>query len=255
MLADAIGITNPQPLKSAESRATHCKLATFVPEKDLEKVSQALFAAGAGRIGNYSSCSFQLVGTGTFLGEEGTNPTVGAAGRLERVPEIRLETVVPLTRLDDVVRALRQSHPYEEPAFDLNMLAAPSSGLGMGRVGPVPSTLRPQLFERIKRELGIGQFLVSGPTSGNVTRAAVCAGACGDLLDQAIAQKVDLYLTGEMRHHDALKAARAGVTVVFLLHSNSERAVLKRLAANLTKRVPGLELVLSQQDRDPFAIL
>src|SRR6185369_11056791 len=116
--------------------------------------------------------------------------------------------------------ALRQSHPYEEPAFDLNTLAATPEGLGMGRVGAVAPIARQQLLDRIKGELGINHLLVSGPTTGDVKRVAVCAGACGDLLDSAISQKVDLYLTGGMRHHDAIKAARAGVTVVCCLHSN-----------------------------------
>ena len=254
MLADAIGMTQCQPLKLAATKASQYKLVTFVPEKDLEKVGRALFDAGAGRIGNYSSCSFQTTGTGTFFGEEGTDPSVGKAGKFERVQEIRLETVVPINAIDRVIRALRKSHPYEEPAFDLNQLAAPPEGLGIGRIGTMPPTPRQQVFDRIKRELGIDHFLVAGPTSGDVARAAVCAGSCGDLLNDAIAQKVDLYLTGEMRHHDALKAARAGVTVVCVLHSNSERAVLKRLAADLSKRLAGLAMHQSQQDRDPFAV-
>ena len=110
------------------------------------------------------------------------------------------------------------------------------------------------LFERIKRGLDVGHLLVAGPTEGNVKRAAVCAGACGDLLDDALRQHVDLYLTGEMRHHDAIRAARAGVTVVCVLHSNSERAVLKRLKGRLEERLFGLTYVVSRTDRDPFLV-
>jgi dinuclear metal center YbgI/SA1388 family protein len=254
MLADAVGMSDCTPLKLVETKSTQCKLVTFVPREHLDKVSQALFAAGAGRIGNYTSCSFLLEGTGTFFGEEGADPAVGQKGKLERVEEVRLETVVPLAAIEAVVRALKQSHPYEEPAFDLNTLTAVPEGLGIGRVGKVNGASRSEVIERIKRELGISQLLVAGPTEGAVNRAAVCAGACGDLLDQAMAQKVDLYVTGEMRHHDALKAATAGVTVVCTLHSNSERAVLKRLAARLSKALPGLSVSVSQQDRDPFSI-
>ena len=110
------------------------------------------------------------------------------------------------------------------------------------------------MFERIKRGLEVGHLLVAGPADGPVKRAAVCAGACGDLLDAAIAQKADLYLTGEMRHHDAVKAARAGVTVVCTLHSNSERATLRRLKSRLEQALPGLPVLLSRTDRDPFAV-
>lgn len=255
MLADALGLTDRGPLKMLEPKQTQCKLVTFVPEKELEKVSRALFEAGAGRIGKYSSCSFQTSGTGTFFGEEGTDPSVGKAGQLERVAEIKIETVVPLTAVSDVIRALRKSHPYEEPAFDLNTLTAPPESLGLGRVGTRPAVARETLFAQIKQALGIDHLLISGPTSGDVKKAACCAGACGDLLDNAIAHKVDLYLTGEMRHHDAIKASRAGITVVCCLHSNSERAVLKRVSSELAKRLPELKIHISQKDRDPFAIV
>jgi hypothetical protein len=95
------------------------KLVVFVPEEALDAVRDALFEAGAGRIGDYERCSWYTAGTGTFLGGEGATPTIGEAGREERVPELRLETVFPAARHDDVVTALRGAHPYEEPAFDV----------------------------------------------------------------------------------------------------------------------------------------
>jgi len=95
------------------------KLVVFVPAEALEAVRDAVFAAGAGRIGGYERCSWYTGGTGTFLGGSGTSPAVGAAGAEERVPELRLETVFPAERQEDVLAALRQAHPYEEPAFDV----------------------------------------------------------------------------------------------------------------------------------------
>jgi hypothetical protein len=99
------------------------KLVVFVPREALNAVRDAVFEAGAGRIGNYERCSWYTEGTGTFLGGENTSPDVGQAGREERVAELRLETVYPVEREDEVVAALRQAHPYEEPAFDLYPLA------------------------------------------------------------------------------------------------------------------------------------
>jgi hypothetical protein len=101
------------------------KLVVFVPGEALENVREALFAAGAGRIGAYEHCSWYVEGTGTFLGGEGSSPTLGEAGREERVAELRLETVYPAEREADVLRALRGAHPYEEPAFDLYELREP----------------------------------------------------------------------------------------------------------------------------------
>jgi len=95
------------------------KLVVFVPPESLDEVRDALFEAGAGRIGEYERCSWYTEGTGTFFAGEGTDPTIGERGREERVPELRLETLYPAEREDEVVQALRSAHPYEEPAFDL----------------------------------------------------------------------------------------------------------------------------------------
>ena len=255
MLADALALVDRSPLKLSQTKASQYKLVTFAPKDAIEKVSEALFKAGAGRIGQYSSCSFRSPGTGTFFGEEGTNPAVGQAGKLEQAEEIRLETVLPINRVEQVIRALKQSHPYEEPAFDLQQLAAPPEGKGVGRIGRLPGDVTAEmLLNRLKRELEIDHLLVAGDVMQLVKRAGVCAGAGGSFLDDALAQKCDLYVTGEMRHHDAQKAVKAGMVVACTLHSNSERAVLKRLRDDLQRRLPGLECRLSQQDRDPFSV-
>ena len=254
-LADAVGITPERSsLKFPEAKPAHHKLVVFVPESHAEKMSRALFDAGAGCIGNYSSCSFRSTGTGTFFGQPGSHPAVGQAGRLEQVPEVRLETVLPLACLPAALAALRAAHPYEEPAFDLIPVAAAAAGLGrIGRLAQPDQ--REKIFARLKRELGLTHLLIAGPTTGIARRAAVCAGSCGELLDGAIDQQADIYVTGELRHHDALKAAHAGLTVVCTLHSNSERAVLARVKLRLEKLLPGLPMLLSREDRDPFAVV
>jgi hypothetical protein len=99
--------------------AERCKLVVFVPAEALDAVRDAVFAAGAGRIGDYERCSWYTEGTGTFLGGEATSPTIGERGREERVSELRLETVFPCSAREEVVAALRRAHPYEEPAFDV----------------------------------------------------------------------------------------------------------------------------------------
>lgn len=256
VLADLLGLVDRQPLQLTDAPVNQAKLVTFVPSEHVEKVSRALFQAGAGWIGNYSCCSFRTPGTGTFHGEPGTRPSVGQAGQLETVDEIRLETIVPIDRLATVTAALRASHPYEEPAFDLVQLIAPPTGRGIGRIGRLdPPRDRPELFQTIKQGLGIDHLLVVGPDRGLVRTACVCAGSCGDLLDQAIRHRADFYLTGEMRHHDALKAAEAGMTVVCTLHSHSERITLRRLCEKLKQDFPELEATLAPADQDPFRVI
>lgn len=134
-------------------------------------------------------------------------------------------------------------------------VTVPAEGLGLGRVGAVAPIERAALLARVRAALGVEHLLVAGPTEGEVTRAAVGAGACGDLVDAVIAAGAGFYLTGEMRHHDALKAAAAGVTVACALHSNSERRALDALASRLRGALPGVAVHLSRSDRDPFRVV
>lgn len=255
-LMDILAVNSRRALRPAQPKPTTCKLVVFTPVSAVERVSGAIFAAGAGHIGNYSGCSFRVPGTGTFFGGEGANPVVGQAGRFEQVDELRLESIVPLGLLDKVIAALRTAHPYEEPAFDIVPLQPPPDGLGQGRIGrfDVPIDRR-ELLERIRKGLGLSHLLVAGPVEGLVSSAACLAGAGGEYLKDALEQQAGLYLTGEIRHHDAVKAAQRGVTVVCTLHSNSERASLSRLVQRLGQCLPGLDTRLSSKDRDPFVII
>ena len=256
VLAEAIGLVDTRPLVPVPGDPEKTvKLVTFAPADAIDAIADALFAAGAGRIGNYSACSFRSPGTGTFLGDESTTPAVGAAGRMERVDEIRLETVVPETKLAAVLTALRATHPYETPAVDLIPLAAPPHAIGIGRIGrPAQSVTRLQLIEDVKENVGVAHVLVAGPATGDAKTVAVCAGSCGEYLDAAIAAKVDVFVTGELKHHDALKAAAAGMTCVCTLHSHSERITLASLARRLQESLPTVQWNLSEADRDPFEV-
>jgi dinuclear metal center YbgI/SA1388 family protein len=135
-------------------------------------------------------------------------------------------------------------------------LTVPAEGRGIGRVGMLAAPVdRAVLIERAKRELALGAVLVAGPREGEAAKVAVCAGAGRGLLDEVMRQNVDLYLTGELPHHDALRAAAAGVTVVCALHSNSERAALGRLKERIETSAPGVEVRISEADRDPFSVV
>ncbi|MFO0624584.1 MAG: Nif3-like dinuclear metal center hexameric protein [Polyangiales bacterium] len=130
----------------------------------------------------------------------------------------------------------------------------PEAGLGLGRVGDIEPTERAALIARVREGLGLAHVLVAGPTEGLVQRVAVGAGACGDLYKDALRAGAGLYLTGEMRHHDALRAAEGGMTVVCALHSNSERKTLHVVAARMQSALPGLRVTVARADRDPFVV-
>jgi len=253
VLADAVGMIDRAPLDRFEPKADAFKLVVFVPAAAVDTVSRAMFEAGAGRIGAYSACSFRSSGTGTFFGEEGANPSVGVAGRVETVDEMRVETVVPIARAADVVAAMRAAHPYEEPAFDLVRVAPPPSRVGMGRIGAIERTSRRAVIDRVKRALGADHVLVAGPLDGDASRVAVLAGSGAEHCRAARAAGADVYVTGELRHHDALAAG--AMTVVCALHSVSERVAMAPFAERLRARVPGLDVAVSTVDRDPFRIV
>ena len=259
VLADLLGLRHRRALEPI-IRSGQCKLVVFVPPDAVSGVSDAAFAAGAGRIGDYTHCSFRAGGSGTFYGESGTSPAVGQAGRLEEVEELRLETICPKSHVGKVLHAVRAAHPYEEPAIDVVPLADYPAGCGMGRIGRLsrPVTAR-TLIQRIKNAVGLEKVLVAaaaeGSTAAKVSLAACAAGSCGPMYRTAAAAGATFYLTGEMRHHDALAASAAGLTVVCLGHSNSERMTLTRLADHLRKMLPKLDTAVAASDRDPFAIV
>ena len=188
-LAAVLGLTNVAPLRADDSQSTPSsyKLVTFVPESDFESVARALFDAGAGEIGEYRECSFRTPGTGTFFGTDAANPAVGEKGRREEVAEFRLEVVCPRRRLADVLTALRQSHPYEEPAYDVYPLVSDPAGLGSGRYGTLKSARTvTDLAAQIKQVLHVEHLAVVGELDREITKLAIACGVGGSFLDDAV---------------------------------------------------------------------
>jgi dinuclear metal center YbgI/SA1388 family protein len=254
-LAEMLGIVDAKPLGDYVEYAPqeNYKLVVFVPVDATDKVANAVFAAGAGAIGNYRDCGFRTDGTGMFLPLEGAHPAIGKRGRPEAVHETRFEAIVPAERLDAVVAAMKEAHPYEMPAFDIFKLFEYGSRFGLGRFG---SLARPakiaRLIEQIKKQTGAKAVGLVGDSKRLVRTAAVCAGTCGRILNTVIANGADLYLTGELKHHEALAAQEAGLTCICLSHTVSERFMLKKLARQLKDRMKPVTIKISKRDADPF---
>jgi dinuclear metal center YbgI/SA1388 family protein len=254
-LAEMVGIVDGKPIGDYVTwpAGDNYKLVVFVPIEFTATVSNAVFAAGAGAIGNYSHCGFSTDGTGTFLPQEGARPAIGRRGRLEKVTETRFEAIVPAERLTDVIAAMKKAHPYETPAFDVLKLYDSAATFGLGRIGELARPMRlPQIIKRIKQVTGARAVGLIGDRNRLVHRAAVCAGTCGRILNLVIAAKADLYLTGELKHHEALAAQEAGLSCICLSHTVSERFILKKIAKQLQKQVAGVRIRLSKKDADPF---
>jgi putative NIF3 family GTP cyclohydrolase 1 type 2 len=212
-----------------------------------------LFASGAGRIGQYSQCSFRVVGTGTFFGSDATNPAVGEKGRRENVPEWRLEVVCSDSNVDVVVAAMRKAHSYEEPAFDVYPLRPRAGSVGEGRVGRLanPCTLQ-EFAALVKSGLHAKGVQTVGDSNRRVERVAIACGAGGDLLKDAVRTKADVFLTGEARFHDCLAAQAEGVALALAGHYATERCGVEMLAEQLQARWPTLQIWASRRERDPL---
>ena len=251
LLAKKLGLVDAVPLDRPPASGG-MKLVVFLPPADRERVQRALFAAGAGQIGDYSQCSFRVGGTGTFLGGKSTHPTVGQPGRREEVQELRLETVVPPDRVAEVVRALRNAHPYEEPAFDLYPLAGLDERAGLGRVGTLArrQTLR-AFTDRVRRSLKVKTVQVIGSPGRRIERVAVVGGGGGSLWPQAVEAGAQVLVTGEMKYHDRLASRDAGLVTVLAGHYATEQLGVGGLAKLLRAALPEAKVVISTTERNP----
>ncbi|HUW32624.1 MAG TPA: Nif3-like dinuclear metal center hexameric protein [Planctomycetota bacterium] len=246
-LASLLGLTQVQPLSFTNSR--YAKVAVFVPKEALEKVSDAICAAGAGHIGAYSRCTFRIPGTGTFLPLEGARPYIGEKDKLEEVAELRLESIVPEELVPGVVEAIRKSHPYEEPAFDVYQLANERREPGLGRWGILPEPMpAAEMLAGVARKLKLGCLQYVGDGARIVSRVAVVGGAGGDYLKDALARECDVFITGDVRHHVFLEAADRGIVLADAGHAQTEWPGVIALHKRLAELLPGLRVMLSTSE-------
>jgi dinuclear metal center YbgI/SA1388 family protein len=259
-LADALGLVDLEPLAPMAARLD--KIVTFVPRDQAQAVLDVLAAAGAGQIGDYDRCGYWVEGTGTFRPLPGANPAIGQVGDIETVAETRLEMVMPRERRASVVAALRASHPYEEPAFDVIELAGADRHRGLGRVGhlPEPETLE-DLLVRVAAAVPAtaGGVQAGGDPDRVVQRIAVCGGAGDPLLDSATRAAADAFVTADLRHHPASEALDAGGSaLVNLSHWASEWPWLpvaaELLAADLGVAGSAVEMRVSETCTDPWTM-
>lgn len=250
-LAEALGLRDTGAFGLLPAPPT-VKVVTFVPVEAVERVVAALAGAGAGSIGNYTGCSFRSPGTGTFTPGPGTSPYAGRPGVPEAVDEIRVEMVAPAGREAAVVAALRASHPYEEPAFDILDVR---SGAGLaGRVGDVEPTGLARFGVAVGEALASPGTRVSGPADRVIRRVAVVPGSGSSFIADAAAAAVDVLVTGDMSHHRTVDALDRGLAVVDPGHAPTERPGMARLAAFVTEAAADAEVVdLTHLDPTPWA--
>jgi dinuclear metal center YbgI/SA1388 family protein len=235
-----LGLIGIRPLVPGEPSAGACKIVVFVPPSHAEAVLGAAVEAGGARIGGYSRCSFRSAGTGTFLGGPDTSPRIGTPGKEECVEEIRLETVAPGSRVRAVLGAVRKAHPYEEPAIDVLPLREGALGGGIGIVGELPEPLSlDRALDAVRQALRPSWVHVAGPTRKTVRRVAIVGGSGAEFAVAAREAGADLYITGDVKYHQALEAAAGDMPVVDIGHASGERWILPEFRRIISACFPG----------------
>jgi len=235
-LALQLGLLNTAVLVHDEGNLK--KLVTFCPEAQAESVRNALFDAGAGHIGNYDSCSFNVSGSGSFRAGENASPFVGKIGEIHIEPEVRIETVFPSWRQSAVLSALFAFHPYEEIAFDIYPLENSWNGIGLGSIGQLPQVMDAQSFvSYVKSALNLKSVRHSHFLKNNVSRVAVCGGSGASFINQAIQAGAQAFITADVKYHD-FQAAAGRILLLDAGHFETEIFALTALKSLVSEFLP-----------------
>jgi dinuclear metal center YbgI/SA1388 family protein len=252
-MAAKLGLIHTKILVPRESDLI--KLITFVPASHLEAVSQAVFNSGAGSIGNYDHCSFQVSGNGTFRAGEGTTPYVGSLGQIHYEPETRFETIVPKYAVKQVVKVLIEAHPYEEVPYDLIPVVNRNPMQGLGIVGELPEGMPELAFlNQAKEVFGIPVIRHSKFRNRAVKRVALCGGSGVEFLKHAILEVADIYLTADIKYHSWFEVP-ANIILADIGHFESEQFAINVLADSLIEKFPKFAVCLTEVNTNPINYL
>ncbi|GAB6990647.1 Nif3-like dinuclear metal center hexameric protein [Paenibacillus pini] len=257
-MAEAIGIQAGIPLNEEHTEQL-LKLVVFVPKSHHKQVLNAVLDAGAGAIGNYSHCSFNTEGDGTFLPGKGTNPFIGQAGKIETVEEMRIETIVPHGIRSKIVQAMIKAHPYEEVAYDLYPLDLKGRTFGLGRVGRLEQPLSlVDLVEVVKQNLDVKHVRVVGDLTRTIRKAAVLGGSGSRYVSPAMYKGADVIVTGDIDYHTAQDALMAGMAIIDAGH-NVEKIMKAKVAEWMREQLHSgryeTEVHVSEINTEPFQFL
>ncbi|MFW5991844.1 MAG: Nif3-like dinuclear metal center hexameric protein [Halanaerobiaceae bacterium] len=257
-LAKLLGVKETSPLQ-VEQEKKFKKIVTFVPEDHLKEVKEAIFTKGAGFIGNYSHTSFRTEGEGTFKPATDTQPFTGKKGKVNKVREMRLETIAPAGKVERVVKALVKAHPYEEVAYDIYPLDNREDVYGLGRIGKLSEKVRfSSYMDKISRVLDRDYIRYTGSLDKEIKKVAVCNGAGADLISRAAARGADLFVTGDIKYHEAQLSERLGVMLVEAGHYESEVMVIDLLYDYLLQQIVKenleINLIKSEVNTNPWSV-
>lgn len=249
IIGEKMGVNNMQVLVPKSGSLS--KLVTYCPVAQAEDVRSALFSAGAGKIGNYSECSFNTEGNGTFKGEEGSEPFAGEIGKRHTEREMRIEVVLPSERINHVTRELKKAHPYEEVAYEVYSLENRNKDVGAGMIGSLDKPMDLEKFlSLIKETFNCGSIRHTKKIKSEVSRIAWCGGAGSFLLNAAKAHHADVFITGDFKYHEFFDADN-DLVIADIGHYESEQFTMNLIADFLKGIFPTFAVRLTEVYTNP----
>ncbi len=244
-----LGLKNIRVLLPREK--TIAQLVTYVPHEQAEKVRSALFSAGAGHIGNYEECSYNLEGYGTFKAKEGANPFVGEINQRHTEPETRISVIFPVHLQKKVLHAMYEAHPYEEPAYEIFITENDNPEVGIGSIGewdkPMAET---DFLDLVKEKLQVPFVKHSELTGKKITKVASVGGSGSFAIDAARQAGADVFITGDLKYHDFFKAENQ-ILLVDAGHYETERFVCDHLVEILSEKFSKFAVTKSKTNTNP----
>ncbi|BAL81218.1 Nif3-like dinuclear metal center hexameric protein [Caldisericum exile] len=247
-----LGIKKEKPI--IQSKEKVYKVVTYVPKDFEEKVRIAMFESGAGHIGNYDECSFNIEGIGTFRPLENANPFIGERNKRESVSEVRIEVVVRERELLKVLSKLKQSHPYEEPAIDVFEILFDKNE-GIGAIGTLENEEDILSFiKTFKEKTNTSYARYIGDINAKISKVAICTGACGSVYEN-LTNNVQLFITGDIGYHTALAMKERKLNVLDVEHFETEKFFKQALFERLKNYIDPSTIKLSNSEKSPFYLI
>lgn len=252
-ICEKIGLKNLRILSPKKETLT--KLVTFIPTENAENVLAALHHAGAGEIGNYKNCSFRLNGTGTFMPTDKANPRIGEANKQEYVEEVRAEVIFPSHLESKILKALRQSHPYEEVAYYLTPLLNENQEVGSGMIGELETPVEPLVFlTGLKSSMDLQVIRHTKISGGQIKKVAVCGGSGSFMLPHALQSGADILVTADFKYHEFFDADNR-IIIADIGHYESEVFTKELLQDVLMKKFSTFAIIFSETATNPISYL
>jgi dinuclear metal center YbgI/SA1388 family protein len=249
-ICEKLNIKNTKILQPLKNQLK--KLVTFVPIDHIDKVRNAIFDVGAGQIGEYDSCSYNIEGTGTFRASENTDPFVGEKGEFHREKEIRFETIFPKNIQSKVLNALFGAHPYEEVAYDIYPLENVYNKVGMGMIGVLENSIEPtKFFDEIKKVFNVKHIKHTELCKDKIKKVAVCGGSGSFLLNKAKAAGADIFISGDFKYHQFFDADNK-IIIADIGHFESEQFTLEIFYDLIIKKIPKFAVYLTEVNTNPI---